>query len=104
VGLSTISKIIRELSYIIWNTLSEEFLTLPDAEMKWNDIANGFETKANFPHCLGALDGKHVRVLKPKSSGSMYFHYKDYFYFVLLAIVDSEYHFICQYWFIRERM
>ena len=94
VGVSTISKIIKEISCIIWDTLREEFMKLPDTENEWKAIANGFEIKANFPHCLGAVDGKHIRVVKPDQSGSMYFNYKDYFSFVLLAVVDAEYRFI----------
>lgn len=27
---------------------------------KWKQIAEKFEMKCNFPHCIGAVDGKHV--------------------------------------------
>jgi hypothetical protein len=33
-------------------------------EEKWYEIAAGFQKQAQFPHCIGAIDGKHVRVLK----------------------------------------
>ncbi|CAB3220589.1 unnamed protein product [Arctia plantaginis] len=82
------------MSCIIWDTLKEEFMKLPDNENKWENIANGFGIKANFPHYIGAVDGKHIRVVKPNQSGSMYFNYKGYFSFVLLAVVDAEYRFI----------
>ncbi|CAG5026225.1 unnamed protein product [Parnassius apollo] len=49
VGVSTVSKIIKEMSCIIWDTLKEEFMKLPDNENKWENIANGFDIKANFP-------------------------------------------------------
>lgn len=42
-------------------------------------IAENFYNIWNFPHCIGAIDGKHVRVLCPKNSGSMFFNYKKYF-------------------------
>lgn len=69
-------------------------MKLPDTESKWLEIAQSFEIKANFPHCLGAVDGKHMRVVKPSESGSMYFNYKHYFSLLLFAVVDAEYRFI----------
>jgi hypothetical protein len=30
----------------------------PTAE-DWKEIANGFKIRANFPNCIGAVDGKH---------------------------------------------
>lgn len=47
-----------------------------------------------FPNYLGAIDGKHVRIRKPKMSGSLFHNYKNYFSVVLLAIVDANYKFI----------
>lgn len=48
----------------------------------------------HFPHCLGAVDGKHIRVKKFSNSGSMNLNYKNYFSIVLMAVVDSNYQFI----------
>jgi len=36
-----------------------------------------FEKTANFQNYLGAVDGKHIRVIKPEHSGSMFYNYKD---------------------------
>lgn len=33
-------------------------------EEKWRNIADGFKYRANFPYCLGAIDGKHIRLKK----------------------------------------
>jgi hypothetical protein len=60
---------------------------------KWQDIRYGFENSANFPNCIGALDGKHVRIIKRIKSGSRFFNYKHYFSIVLLAICDANYYF-----------
>jgi len=61
---------------------------------KWLDIANKFYLKTNFPNLIGAVDGKHIRCINPKNSGSLFFNYKKYFSVILMAVVDSEYCFI----------
>lgn len=60
----------------------------------WLEIANKFKDAANFPHCVGGVDGKHIRVVKPNRSGSMFLNYKHYFSIVLMAVADSDYNFI----------
>jgi len=46
---------------------------------QWELAALEFERRANFPHCLGAVDGKHIGVIKPERSGSMFYNYKEFF-------------------------
>lgn len=56
-------------------------------------ISKNFWERCNFPNCVGAIDGKHVRIMKPVNSGSKFYNYKKYFSFVLLAVVDANYSF-----------
>jgi hypothetical protein len=46
---------------------------------QWELTALEFERTANFPHCLGDADGKHIGVIKPEQSGSMFYNYKEIF-------------------------
>ncbi|XP_054259855.1 uncharacterized protein LOC128984546 [Macrosteles quadrilineatus] len=91
-GLSTISCIIREVTKEIWISLKNECIPVITAE-QWKCISNDFESVTNYPNCVGALDGKHVRLTKPWNSGSMYYNYKNYFSVVLLAMCDANYQF-----------
>lgn len=63
-------------------------------EKVWKTIAAKFSSRWNFPMCVGAIDGKHVRIQCPGKSGSLFYNYKDYYSIVLFAVVDAEYKFI----------
>ena len=78
-GISTIGCTIREVCKLIWDILRREYMPTPSTE-KWLAIAEGFQMKVNFPNCIGTLDGKHIRIIKPNHSGSMFYNYKHFFF------------------------
>jgi hypothetical protein len=69
------------------------YLPQPTTEM-WETITHRFKEQWQFPHCIGALDGKHIMIKKPANSGSSFFNYKQTFSMVLTAIVEAYYKFI----------
>jgi hypothetical protein len=71
IGTSTLSGIIQGVCKMIWDKLKDVHVPFPTQD-KWLEIASGFNEHANFPNCLGAVHGKHVRIIKPCHSGSAY--------------------------------
>ncbi|XP_072754277.1 uncharacterized protein [Anoplolepis gracilipes] len=53
-----------------------------------------FEEKWNFPHVIGAIDGKHIMLQTAINSRAEYYNYKHFFSIVLFAVVDANYNFI----------
>jgi hypothetical protein len=57
-------------------------------------VAKQCQALWNFPHSIGAIDGKHVVLRRPRNSVSDYFNYKNVFSAVLFALVDANYNFM----------
>ncbi|CAH2013075.1 unnamed protein product, partial [Acanthoscelides obtectus] len=74
----------------IWIELADKVIPQCSTE-KWIEIAKGFQTCAQFPNCIRAIDGKHIRTKQPPNSGSMYYNYKQYYSTVLFAMCDANY-------------
>ena len=88
-----VSRIVPETCSALWNVLQPEVLPEPD-ELMWKKTSLDFEKLWQFPHCVGAIDGKHVQIQAPKNSGSMFYNYKKTFSLVLLAVCDAKYNFL----------
>lgn len=57
----TISKIVVEVCKSIIKILGPIFLTAPKLTQDWLEISRQFRVNFGYDHCLGAIDGKHVR-------------------------------------------
>jgi len=68
---------LKEVCLSIWSIMRPECIPKPTKE-QWKLKAFDFEKTANFPHFLGAVDGKHIRVIKAEHTGSMFYNYKDF--------------------------
>ena len=88
--MSTVHNIVIDVCNAIIEQMKEECMPVPTRE-KWLQISTNFWNLWNFPNCLGAIDGKHVVITAPASSGSLYFNYKKTFSIVLMAVVDANF-------------
>jgi len=66
----------------------------PKNKQEWLAVAKQYQALWDFPHSIGAIDGKHVVLQCPRNSASEYFNYKNEFSIVLFALVDANYNFM----------
>ena len=90
VGRNTVSKIVSETCEALFQSL-KTYLRAPKNDTEWKEISDKFEEQWNFPHVIGAIDGKHIRIECPKNSGTLYYNYKGFFSIVLMAVCDANY-------------
>ena len=90
---STISKFLPEVCRAIQDEFTREYLRCPTTPDEWKELKMEFRIRWNVPHALGALDGKHVALKKPKNSEALHHNYKGFFSIVMLALVDGQYKF-----------
>lgn len=90
VSPSSVSCILRETMIAIVDSLGPIYLPTPTHDT-WKKSEQMFRDKWNFPFCVGAIDGKHVRIRCPSNSGSLNFNYKGYFSKSVLAVVSADY-------------
>ena len=74
---SVVSRTVHETCAAIWDTSKEKgYLTPLSTKEDWRKVSKTYEERWNFPHALGAIDGKHVVMRCPARGGSDYFNYK----------------------------
>lgn len=91
---NTIALFVPRVCQAIVDELRDEVFQTPNDAASWRVVAERFERRWNYPHCCGAIDGKHIAIKCPPRSGSLYYNYKGFYSIVLLALVDADYKFI----------
>jgi len=94
VANNTIALFVPEVCEAIVAEYRQETLITPSEPAEWARVADQFHRRWNYPHCVGAIDGKHIAIKKPAKSGSRFFNHKGFFSIVLLAVVDADYRFL----------
>ncbi|GAB1867793.1 Nuclease harbi1-like protein [Camponotus japonicus] len=67
-GQSTVSKILAETARALVSVLKNVFVKPPANEVEWRQVAAGFWEEWQFPHCVGAINGKHIQIQAPQTS------------------------------------
>lgn len=91
---ASVSLLIPEVCDAIFKAMGPDELKVPGSKEEWMNVTKGFQTKWNFPSCIGAIDGKHVKLFKPAGSGAHYRNYKGTFSIILMGICDANYRFL----------
>lgn len=86
--------VVKQVCQALCDLLSVEADCRPKSLEDWLKIADEFDSRWRLPHCLGAVDGKHVKVVKHPGSGCLLHNYKAFNSIILLAVVDAKYRFI----------
>ncbi len=71
---NTICLLIPDVCQTIVNDYHEEVIKTPITPQDWIVVANQMSRRWQYHHCLGAIDGKHVAIRKPRKAVSYYFN------------------------------
>lgn len=91
-GDCTVSLILNENVQILKNVLQSLNMPQPTVE-KFKKTAAKYHNIWNFSQCLGAIDGKHVRIICPAHADTKYFNCKSYYSILLPEEADATYEF-----------
>ena len=91
ISKAAISYIVVEVCNAITKRMQPMYLKVLPTEEGWLEIASVFEKRWQYPHCLGAIDGKHVVMQPPAGAGSHFYNYKHTHSIILFAIAGPSY-------------
>lgn len=93
-GVCTAGRIIKETCPAICIVLKKRLIKLPRTPEGWMEQINAYDHRWQYPACVGALDGKHVKIKEPCLAGLTYYNYKGFHSIVLMGLVKANYMFL----------
>ena len=73
VGVSTVHNILVEICTAIWDILHPKVMPEPIRD-DWIRIEQEFAERWNFLNCIGSLDSKHIIIISPAKSVTLYYN------------------------------
>ena len=73
-GRSTVAEVVVDTCDVITCHLLAKYVKIPQEDLQ--QVIDGFEQQWGFPQTVGAIDGTHVPIIKPKESASDYYNQK----------------------------
>lgn len=97
---STASKIVRRVAAAISTHMASEYIQLPTTEIDVKRLVTRYEQAHGFPQCIGAVDGTHIPILKPRENSTAYINKSCVHSLNIQAICDYRYCFldVCIRW------
>ena len=86
-GRSTVCTIVNETCQTIAQHLLPKYVHFPQGR-QLEEIVEGFERLWGFPQAVGAIDGSHIPILRPRESAADYYNRKGFYSVIMQAVVD----------------
>ena len=67
---SAISTIVPAVCKVIYDVWKKDFLQPPKTSTQWKQLAQEFADLWQFPHAVGAIEGKYINIKAPPNTGS----------------------------------
>ena len=98
-GVSTVHEIATQICQSIIENLWEDCVKkhMPCTEEDFNGKMKEMNERWQFPFCWAAIDGCHIPIKCPPGGAALckeYNNFKNFYFVVLMAMVDSKYRFI----------
>lgn len=88
VGLSTVCKIVRQVTDALVNILYQRFISLPTGQ-RLDDTIAGFGARG-YPQCAGVIDATHIPIVAPREKAADYYNRDGWHSIILQAVVDHN--------------
>mgnify|MGYP002804379298 FL=1 len=93
ISVATVSIIVREVCRAV-TFLGRKYISLPTTSHDVQHYVSNFYLRHGFPQCIGAIDGTHINIKKPKENSSDYINRKGRYSLNVQALCDYQCRFL----------